>query len=348
MTPNVRLTCVRAIAAGALTFILAGSAIADQISLNGIPIPNVRITGLADGQLAYIAAGTRRSADLEDISRISFDRYENYDDAVVMIQTNPEQAARDLRQILGTVREDFLKPLVNLRMSEALDAAGELDDAIQAWADAVRADSSAYFVERVPSSLPEARGQRDRAIRAAQRVQRQVRTNAARQALADLVSKLEGDAAEGEPQPEPARGVAEPEPATASTPSPEVSDAQTASIMRSIDTYIQSQRYDQATDRIAQMRERMDESLNPVLDYQLGRIAAAQGRPVDAAVWFCRVGLLHPEHELAGSALMQAGRAFESAEQPSAALSTYRVALDKVTDAGDRRTVQERIGALGG
>jgi len=344
---------------GAMCLLLAtAGAHADKVVLGRMEIPNVRITGITNGEVSYISAGVPRTAALDRVSRIEFSSYPGYDDAVERIDTRPEDAARDLRQIVSSIGEDYIQRLARLRLSEALDKAGRTADAISAWAQAVAGDSSDYFVSRIPSNLPDASDARQAAADAARSALGQVRSTKVRQALQQLIGKLtaagpsagnrDASAAASSaagPADQPARRTAPPAP----EPSVDLQSdngSRAASIMRSIQTYIDSGKYERALERIAQVRAQADAELQPVLEYQHAAVDTARDRPMDAAVRFLRVGLLHADHQLAPAALMKAAAALENAERPDAAMTVWRQAAEATDDPARRRQIQSRINDL--
>ncbi len=331
---------------------LASAAFADSIAINRLTIPNVRITGIASGEIEYLSAGRTQSRSLEDVTSISLSRYDSYATAVEMIESQPARAAEQFRTLSNAVREDFLKPLINLRLSQALDASGDLPGALRAWAEAVRDDNSAYFVSRIPSTMPDTQTQRREAAAVARGLAGRVPGDDARAALNSLAQRLAADAASptaGSPdaaavEPESV-GSAATEPALAPEVAADV-DTRVSAMLSSIQSLVEQGNYRLATERIEQVARDAGPQAMAVLDFQRGRIARGEDRSIDAAAWFLRAALLYDAPSLAGDALAGAASAFEAAGANEAALATWRKALTRAQSPADQRAIGARINAL--
>lgn len=345
------------IVAGSILAASCVTASADTLTINTLTLQNVRVTGMADGVLQYISAGSRQTKKLSEITAIEFSRYPDYAKAVALMADDPAKAADLFGDLAGDVREDFLKPLMRLRASEALDKAGRFEQALEYYLEAVDDDKSEYFVSRVPSNVPTGNDAADAkaALNDAIRRTRHRDVKAALQAtLAKFTEQATAPVAEtGGPETpttndktEPVNPTPQPEPVntTPTPPTPEVSSVR----LRTVTNLIENQRYDNALTQIsAMMSDRQAAGkLLPDLYYLRGLAEAGKGEHFTAALSLLRVPVHFPDHPLAVPALEQAGHQLKADGQADAARTVWERALDKADDMTTKRRLQEAISSL--
>lgn len=326
--------------------LLAAGAAGDEITLGRVPLPNVRITSIDNGKVMYLAnRREQRETDLSQITAIKLDRYPKFAQSVAKIADQPADAAADLRGLLGSVEEKWLKPLIRLRLSEALDRAGRFDQAIQAWSEAVADDNSAYFIGRLPRNVPTDAAQRKAARAAAKGALADARNARVKAELEKVVKVLDDpDATLPEPEPTP---IATPSNGGATVPSnagpARPGDGRFNPVsMRLINNFLSSQRYDLA---IAKINEVIDEAgaPKPELYYNRGLAETGAEQPAAAAASFLRVAVVFGDHELAGDSFVRAGEAFKTAGRADLARRVWQAALDRTQDRAIRARLQDLI-----
>jgi len=335
----------RTAAALAALWTLASDVRADQITFNNLTLPNVRITALSDGAVEYLSAGARRSVPLEDVSSIQFTRYPRYAEAMGQLETQPADAAETFGNLASSVREDFLRPLMRIRAAEALDRAGEFQDALEMYLEAVSGDASEYFVSRIPSNVPtgdEADAAR-RALTDAIRRARDGDVKAALQGVLDSIAQPVEDV--------PADATAVTPPAGAAPGDGDAADVPpapaTSVSLRTVENLIQTERYDRALEQIQRfLADGPPEQLLPELYYQRGRAEAGRGRHFTAALSLLRVPVHFSDHALAVPAMELAGHQLKADGQTEAARAVWQRAMDRTDDAAVKRRLMQAIDSL--
>jgi len=338
---------------------------ADDITINNLTLPNVRVTSIADGMVEYISAGARRSSKLEDVTAIDFSRYPGYAEAMGKLDSDPKAAADIFRDLASDVREDFLIPWMRLRAAQALDKAGQFRDALDLYLEAVEGDDSDYFVSRAPSNV----GTGQAAKRARQALTQAIgRTRDAdvKAALRKVLASAQPADAEPadddpadpvtpprdvttvtppadtgpQPDPEPRERI---DPAPASVPTP----ADGVIRLNSLENLLDNDRYDQALEQIdnyfdqpAAVRMRAE------LYYYRGRAQSGQKRHFAAALSLLRVPVHYPDHALAVTALELAGHELKADGQADAARTVWENAVRKTDDTATKRRLMEAINSL--
>ena len=337
-------------AALALTLATAAVGRADELTIDNLKLTNVRITSVADGTVEYISAGSRRNTALDDIQAIELSRYPSFGEAVAATADDPRAAAGKLRDLLTDVREDYLLPLIQLRLSEALDAAGDFGGALEAYLKAVDGDDSAYFTTRAPKNLPDRPEARRRAVLQVERAIGRARDPAVKRNLEALRAQLTAapDAGDNGEPPTPDDG----RPAVAPTPGPAVDPSAAFSegrVMRisSVETLLERQRYDEALKQISEfMDKEAGRRMLAELYYYRGRAEAGKGEHLSAALSLLRVPVHFPDHPLAVPALELAGAELQADDQPDAARKVWQRAIEMTDDAATKRRIQRMIDAL--
>jgi len=185
--------------------ILAAAASAagqDELTVNKIPIRNIRITGMADCRIIYEQSGQEVSDLLADVGFIQLDREDELNRAETLLAEGEiEQALQQYRRArLGAERE-WVQELAELRRMQAMDADGRINEAVRMWLKALTDyNSSANAQAMVPSVLAEAGDEANREafdLLAAKRAETDA--NAEQElwlAIAELqlkIAELEGD-----------------------------------------------------------------------------------------------------------------------------------------------------------
>jgi tetratricopeptide (TPR) repeat protein len=341
------------IVAGSILAASCATASADTLTINTLTLQNVRVTGMADGVLQYISAGSRQTKKLSEITAIDFSRYPDYAKAEALMADDPAKAADLFGGLAGDVREDYLQPLMRLRASEAMDKAGRFERALEYYLEAVEDDDSDYFVSRAPSNVPtgaDAAGAkaaltgaisrtRDAQVKAALQA---TLAKFARQAAADGNTETAADNGNAEPvDPNP---TPDPDPVQPTEVAAEVSSVR----LRTVTNLIENERYDNALTQINKMMSDRQAAgkLLPDLYYLRGLAEAGKGEHFTAALSLLRVPVHFPDHALALPALEQAGHQLKADGQADAARTVWERALDKADDMTTKRRLQEAISSL--
>jgi len=360
--------------AGLVLLLIAAAARADQIRIGGIPYPGVRITNIVSGTVEYIAAGQRRTKPLAEVDALRFDRYPAYHEAMALIERDPSTAAAQLRELLNRIRdgESWLKPLVRLRLSEALDAAGRFREALEAYLEAVEADDSRYFVTRAPANFPTDAEAAQTAAAAVRQALERTRDSDVREQLERTLAAIRAEAPGAAPT---AAAPTEPAPTEprdrATDPSPEAPPASEEPPTRSggddgdggdadgaagavavsaIQRHMADGDYaaavEQADELIARWNREGDTRLLPDALYQRARAYAAMGKATSAALSYLRIVIHFEDHGLAGPALIEAGRMLEQAGRTDAAIRVYRHGAATFDDPTIQRQCREALARL--
>ena len=342
--------------AGALAVILLLSAAAvgraDEILVGNLPIRNIRITSIADGTVEYIAAGSRRIVELSRVSSIDISRYPAYATAVKQIADKPADAVRDLQQLLGQVREDYLKPLIRLRLSQALDGADRFESAVEQWLEAIQADGSDFFLRRAPGNIPEDEATRQAAAKLVQRAVDRARPGTdSRTTLEALLGKINAGPAADAPDPADGNGQTA---ADGTDGGGQDNDAPDPGVdvqrMSTIQKAIRDGDIDGAIARAHELIERSTAQgsmrLVPDLYFQIAQAQVAGNRPRDAALSYLRIAIHFPDHDLTVPALEKAGEQLLAADRSAAAAKVWERAIELTEDAATQARLRQAISRL--
>lgn len=345
------MTVTRMRMVATLAACLAVAAQADTIQLGGLPMSDVRITNIADGKIEYFAGGARRSVELDRVTAIELSAHPDYAAAVAKIDSEPRAAADQLRDVLDEVDQKFLKPLVRIQLSRALDKAGKYADAFEQYFQVIQADASAWYLGQAPTNYPKDDQARAAAAKLVRQASADTRDRGARAVLNDLLADLEGGAAGGD---DPRRAAADPPVAAddqpeAAAPTPAPADVEVRQAAN-IGALMRVERFDQALEMVNQAIDNPDlpgrEKVLPDLYFQRGQVEAKLNRPLQAAGSFLRVAVHFPDHDLAIPALESAGAMFAAADRHAAAGQTYKAAIQRTTDRTARQRIQQALDRL--
>lgn len=332
--------------------LLASAARADQITLGGITLDNVRIINIADGKVYFQIRRDQRDRELASVTAIKFDAYPTLDKAIAKIDTDATAAVGELRGLAGSVKEAWLKPYVRVHLAMALDKAGQFDAALKAWQQAVAADDDAYFTSRVPRNLPTDRDERAKALATAKKLLAGASADRVKLALQPIVEALDQPLPEPEDAntdtttngnadttPDPVdRGPAAPRPTTPDEPLRGQAKLQ----MRIINNLVESERWENAIEKINEALPQ-DDMPRAELYFQRGVCEAALGKPTPAAVSFLQVAVVYPGSEQAGEAFIRAGEQIKAAGRADVARKVWQAGADRVSDRTARARLQELI-----
>ena len=307
---------------------VAAGTFADTIKIERLAYPGVTILGLQQGQVFYSVRGTEQEVSLSRVTAIELDRYPAYAEAAEQIEAGePASAAMKLQALKSEVRERRLKPLVQAKFVEALDAAGRFDQAVKEWVELATQDNSDEILRLMPDNLPADEADRKQAADTVEQRIRLLRDPLVKRSLQQLREQLLA-----EPEPE-APGEA---PTTASpsvdTGADEGVEIDLATRGDPISDLIKAGKFEEALEKIESGLDRRGASLTRLL-YQRGVTQAALGRDKDAALSFMRV-VIHfsPRSQWYVPALIEAGKGMRRLGKPEHARTLWSEAVAQGDD----------------
>jgi len=140
--------------------VLAAAATAagqDELTINRVPLHNIRITGMNDCRIVYEQSGREISEQLADVDFIQLDREDEFNRAETLLAEGEiDEALKQYRRArLGSERE-WVQELAELRRMQAMDADGRINEAVRMWLKALTDyNSSANAQALIPSVLAE-------------------------------------------------------------------------------------------------------------------------------------------------------------------------------------------------
>lgn len=348
-------------AAMVLLGLFASISTADEIRIGNIPYAGIRIISITADSVEYFFQGQRRTAELSRVTVVDIAKYPAFGEAIRQMDSDPATAANQLRGVLADVKEDFLRPLVQSRFVEALDAAGQFDQAVTEYVKLVTNHSDSYFAQTVPSKLTGDPAQLQAAEKTLSDALAGIRDDSQKQAAEKLLAQIQkalkatpapGSSAPGGPpasaggeSPAPGSGTAPA--ATRETPAEQPAAAPEASFisMSAIESLMRSKQYQQAVDQANKMMDRANAPL-PDLFYQRAIAEDAMGEHTRAAMSYLRVAIHFPDHKLALPALFQAGQQLTKAGDNADAAKVYQQALGRAQDDATKQQIQRALDAL--
>jgi tetratricopeptide (TPR) repeat protein len=320
-------------------------AFADTIKIERLAYPGVTILGLKEGQVFYSVRGAEQEVSLSRVTAIELDRYPAFAEAAQQIEAGEAAAAAmKLQALKARVRERRLKPLVQAKFVEALDAAGRFDQAVKEWVELATQDNSDEILRLMPENLPTDEADRKQAADAVEQRIRLVQDPLVKRSLQQLREQLLAQPEPQAPAAEPGDGAAAASPSVAAGGDEGV-EIDLATSGDPISNLIKAGQLEEALEQINNALDRRGASLSRLL-YQRGVTQAALDRDKDAALSFMRV-VIHfsPTSQWYTPALIEAGKVMQRLGQPEHARTLWSEAVAQ-GDEEQEQQAQQLLDAL--
>ncbi|MFO8012024.1 MAG: tetratricopeptide repeat protein [Phycisphaerae bacterium] len=344
-------TDLRPLAAAAVAvLVLASAAGADRVRTTaGIGYPGT-ITGVTDKGLEVRVGGTRRIVPFNEIRSVSADDYPRLEEAEELFEKGAEGAAAAMKKA-AELYDDLLTPrapawlrtIVQWRMYDVYARSGQVQKALDAYLD--MAEKSPRLVSQFDLPQPE-EGEHEANKAMLEQVDAVLRKNPAAP-YADALKEFRVALLllEGDPKEILASGALE---KLLESDDPKV---RTNAMLRKLELLLAVNRVPEAAEWLEKIRASDAQVFPPEMTYWTGRVLDAQNKPVEAALAYMRLPILHPNEDpnRTAEALWRTGKALEAAEAPPAeAKAVYQEAVNDYPDTtGAQRAKREliRIGA---
>ncbi len=336
-----------------LATMLGATAEADDVQIDQLWYRNVRVVGLRDGRLLYNVRGAARDVALGEVNGLRLDAHTEWQQADQAIEREKfDTAIRLLNQMAGDLgrRQAYLRPLVQRRLVEAHDRAGQFLEALAKYLELVREQSHEFFITASPKNLPEDQAVRRRATRRIAGAMDAVKP-AARPVLEKLRTSLE---AEDSPEPPAAADPADDQAdGDASTPAPAAPGVEPIEVgtgsreLARIHRDLENGDYQAALRSVRILKPRRNAPLAELF-YAEGMALAGLNQPLDAALAFMRVPVHFADSPLAVPAMIQAGRMLASTGKTEQARNVWRAAAERTDDQAARRQIARLLETVGG
>ncbi|MGC9455075.1 MAG: hypothetical protein ACP5HU_09455 [Phycisphaerae bacterium] len=339
---------------------------ADEVRVGRLPYSGVTVTDFADGQLVFNTSGREITKDLAEVSRIelrgrgSFNRAEE-----LLAEQQYAQAVEAYRQAEREAGSTlWLRRLISCRLVQALDRAGQFDEAVQQWLVVVlENDVAEQVLELRPSNIPpQGQPSNRRAIDLLELRVERVEDEALRLAIRELLLELYRREGLGDKAAELAGQMAEPQPQQPQQPgedTPALTDRPgeggQAGQLADIRDLLEQNRPERALEfaRARMSRLSHDELPEAILLSGRARLALyeAQGRReqlLRAGLDFMCVATFHGDSEWAAEALYLAGEVNRILGNASAARSAWQMVIARYGQSEYAERAAGGIERLGG
>ncbi len=204
LTRPIRKWLERVAAMAVMASILVQPAHADEITLQGIPLPGIEVLGVQGGKITYLAPNGAESATaLSEIGGLQIDAHPEYARAVGLLEQGKwAEAVPLLREVFRAAGKDagWVRQFAAWRLTQACDAAGRGAEAVSAFIDLVGTDPDPYFLNnlRIVSATTLEGPARENALALLRRAARSRNTSdAARAAVEAMLTELTANEARG-------------------------------------------------------------------------------------------------------------------------------------------------------
>ncbi|MBI1371082.1 MAG: hypothetical protein GC162_20830 [Planctomycetes bacterium] len=319
---------------------LAAGAGADEIRVGkpgepGISYQNIRVTGMRGGLIYFVTAGGEQSTAVQNIQALKLSRYPDYEKADAAMDKKDYAAAADLlTKMVDDIREDWLKLLVTAKLTFALDRSGQFTKAMQRFMELNKMENvdSDLLLSLVPQNLPEDKATRqtmakNMAIEVPTVLDPQVREALTK--VMENLNKAPGEAVMPVVTPGGPGGLV---------------GGQAEGARDYVQEMIDKKDFDGALKLVDEQLGQEGASLSKLL-YQRGRIQAAQGKDMDAAVSFMRVIIHFRPHttEYYLPSLIEGGKVFAKLKQPDHARELWTEAQGLAKDDAEKSAEIEKL-----
>ncbi len=124
----------RALLAAALIAGVCGVAAADQVTVSGLPYPNVEIIDCSNCRITYTLRGRSIRKPMSDVVAVTIDGQDALNQAEKQLAAKqPAKAVALYDRALASAKRDWMKRLIRHRRLRAADAAGMTGRAVQDW-----------------------------------------------------------------------------------------------------------------------------------------------------------------------------------------------------------------------
>jgi tetratricopeptide (TPR) repeat protein len=152
--------------------VFAAGAMGDELVVEGLTYPSVRIITVKDYQVVAMVRGRPIGKSLGQTDRISINGRTSFNQAESLLDPSkpadkrqPAQAIRAYKAALNRGGTDWMKKLIRYRLLRAYQEAGQIDEAVSAWLELIKGsgDAPVALAEAVPSEAAK-KGSRGNAL----------------------------------------------------------------------------------------------------------------------------------------------------------------------------------------
>lgn len=326
------------IALGSVLIPLSSSLLADDARIDGLVTRNVRVTGLEGETVSYFQNGNRRIA-LDKFELLSLDRYDTYATALAALEAgNARQAASTLATLRNNVREDYLKPLISLKLIQALDQAGQYSRALDEYLSLIRSHPNASFANAYPQRFPTDRKERRQGLNKVKVLLQGNPPVAVKSALEELRTALT--------DPDEATAPAE---GDGNGATPAESNGGAAQPYRgqigdqAVERLVNARQYAEAI-RAAEATLKSNRRPTATLYFQKAKAEQGLNRHQDAALSYMRVAIHFERHALASDALVETGHIMKNHyNKPETATKLWQEARERAMTNNQRELIDKLL-----
>lgn len=130
---------------------------ADELTINGLPYPDVRITGVEDCEIVFQLASRRGTESLAHVDFIQLDREDDFNQAETLMAQGEVTEALELYRRARAADRQWVQNLAEFRRMWAMDQDARIDEAVKMWLKVIDDnDASPNARAMAPTNLAEA------------------------------------------------------------------------------------------------------------------------------------------------------------------------------------------------
>jgi len=348
--PRWRTDLARPAVLAVAVLLLACAAGADRVrTVSGIGYPG-KIVGVTDKGLEVQVGGTNRTVPFKDIRSVSADDYPKLEQAEELFEQGSggdadalKKAAALYGSLLTRGAPDWLRSIVQWRMYDVHVHSGEVQKALKAYLDIAKKSPTLV----AGFALPQPKEGEHEANKAMLQEVEKALGKAPNAPYADALKEFRVSLLllEGDPKEILASGALE------KLLKSDDAQVRTNTMLRKLELLLAVNQVDDAAAWLKEIEASDAEVFPAELTYWKGRVLEVQGKPIEAALAYMRLPILHAQKNpaRAAEALWRTGKALEAAEAPPAeAKAVYQEAVkDYPGTMGAQRAQRElvRLGA---